>query len=207
MADRSCFHPGLVRARAVLCCPEETRVGEAIMTKEAEAFYTTHSNQRGWSNAVFHLIRRRWWSIARIVRRESNDENATYYARDRRATQPHRRGAEGDRRGKIRLRVPGRGRDLCLPRPEHDRQRSRRVDRRERGASASRRHRRALARERPTARAAGRCRTGGVPIGYGRLSRSVRRRRRGRDVGDRAARREPGRRALRGAAARCGPAC
>jgi len=33
------------------------------MTKEAEALSATHSNQRDWSNAVFRLIRRRWWSM------------------------------------------------------------------------------------------------------------------------------------------------
>src|SRR5258708_3228563 len=163
MADRSCFHSGRIRARAVLSCPEGTQGTEAIMTKEAEALSATHSNQRGWSSVVFRLIRRRWWSIARIVRRKSNDEDATYHACDRRASGPHRRGAEGHRRGKICLRVPGRGGDLRLPGAEHDRQGPRRVDRRERGTSAARCHRRAFARERPTARATSRCPTGGLP--------------------------------------------
>lgn len=57
MADRSCFHPGLVRARALLSCPEGTQVGEAIMTKEAEALYFTNGDQRAWSSEVFRLIR------------------------------------------------------------------------------------------------------------------------------------------------------
>src|SRR5258708_958826 len=115
MADRSCFHPGPVRARAVLSCPEETQVREAIMTKEAEALSATHSNQRGWSSGVFRLIRRRWWSIARIVRRKTDDENASYHARHRRASQPHRRGAEGHRRGDLPHPAPGPGRHLFLP--------------------------------------------------------------------------------------------
>ncbi len=34
------------------------------MTKEAEALSATHSNQRGWSNAVFRLIRRNQPSVA-----------------------------------------------------------------------------------------------------------------------------------------------
>jgi len=36
------------------------QVGEAIMTKEAEAFCTTNSDQRVWSSVVFRLLRRSW---------------------------------------------------------------------------------------------------------------------------------------------------
>src|SRR5260370_30186994 len=55
----------------MLSCPEETQVREAIMTREAEARCATHSNQRGWSNAVFRLIRRRGWSMRQ--RKEAKD--------------------------------------------------------------------------------------------------------------------------------------
>jgi hypothetical protein len=44
-------------AEALLPCPQGTQVGEAIMTKEAEALCITNSAQRGWSSVVFRLIR------------------------------------------------------------------------------------------------------------------------------------------------------
>jgi len=53
----------LTPAEVLLPCPEATQVGEAIMTKEAEALSTTSSDQRVWSSVVFRLIRRRWWSL------------------------------------------------------------------------------------------------------------------------------------------------
>ena len=37
----------LTPAEALLSCPDQTQVGEAIMTKEAEALYFTNSAQRG----------------------------------------------------------------------------------------------------------------------------------------------------------------
>jgi hypothetical protein len=53
----------LTPAEVLLPAPQGTQVGEAIMTKEAEAFCTTNSAQRVWSSMVFRLIRRRWWSL------------------------------------------------------------------------------------------------------------------------------------------------
>ena len=40
-------------AEVLLPCPNQTQVGEALMTKEAEAL----SDQRAWSSVVFRLIR------------------------------------------------------------------------------------------------------------------------------------------------------
>ncbi len=49
----------LTPAEVLLLCPDQMQVGEALMTKEAEA----PSDQRAWSSMVFRLIRRRWWSM------------------------------------------------------------------------------------------------------------------------------------------------
>jgi hypothetical protein len=47
----------VIPAETLLPCPDQTQVGEAIMTKEAEALSITNGDQRAWSSVVFHLIR------------------------------------------------------------------------------------------------------------------------------------------------------
>ncbi len=37
-------------AEVLLPCPDQMQMGEAIMTKEAEALCTTNSDQRAWSS-------------------------------------------------------------------------------------------------------------------------------------------------------------
>jgi len=46
----------LTPAEVLLHCPDQTQDGEVIMAKEAEALFTTNSDQRVWSSVVFRLI-------------------------------------------------------------------------------------------------------------------------------------------------------
>src|SRR5437588_185563 len=81
----------------------------------------------------------------RKVRDRASYASAPVSPPHRRSGGPDRRTAQSHWRGQIRLRVPGRGRDLRRPGAEHDRQGPGRVDRHERCASSARRPRRALA--------------------------------------------------------------